>query len=491
MLLVYDLLLSKGGVALPATHGLRQAVTHHKARLTAELTKARLRRGFATLDELRAHVNSRSAEGQTSSSPGTHGPFRHPRWVRVNTLKTTLDQELNTTFATYSRAKCLEEITQPAATPGKLIFVDEHIPQLLAVFTSDDLTSTVAYKEGRIILQEKASCFPAHLLSSGIYDGKVIDACAAPGNKTTHLAAILGESATQNGKIHRVIACEKDPERSKTLEKMVKSAGAERVVSVRAKQNFLRLDPNAAEFSDVTALLLDPSCSGSGIIGRDEATVIIHLPTSLVKDTESKKRKRGKDLLQLSQEIQSAKSLVEETPDAEMQDDSKLKSRLENLSSFQLRLLQHAMAFPAAKWISYSTCSIHAEENEFVVVQALASTIACQRGWKILPRAAQVDGLRKWHRRGDENAAKRSLADVKVNAEMDDGIDPEEIADSCIGCEKGGKDGTMGFFVAGFIRSDESTNFDNIESFANGKKAIDISNDEADEEWNGFSDGEA
>jgi putative methyltransferase len=51
-----------------------------------------------------------------------------------------------------------------------------------------------AYQSGKIILQDKASCFPATVLAQDIHEphGDFIDATAAPGNKTTHLSALLG-----------------------------------------------------------------------------------------------------------------------------------------------------------------------------------------------------------------------------------------------------------------------------------------------------------
>ncbi|EME85354.1 uncharacterized protein MYCFIDRAFT_108693, partial [Pseudocercospora fijiensis CIRAD86] len=433
LLLVHDLFLSKKGIALPPSHGLHSATSRHKVRLSAELTKARLRRGFSTLDGLRKHVDAQAARGQRHGSDGGP-PARHPRWMRINTLKTTLHDELNHgTFSNYTQVATLQEIIQ-AHPELRAVHIDKHIPNLLAVASPDDPTTFKAYRTGKLILQEKASCFPACLLDPRPGDSKAIDACAAPGNKTTHLAAILGENS-------RVIACEKDAERSKTLAKMVQLAGADGIVDVKAKQNFTTLDPNSAECADVTDLLLDPSCSGSGIFGRDEASITVHLPSAANDEAapKGKKRKRGSER-KAEANPHEQDAIVEETVDEDPVDAAKLKDRLRNLSAFQLRIVQHAMSFPSARRITYSTCSLHAEENEHVVINALLSDIAAAQGWKVLKREQQVEGMRKWHKRGCED-----FCDVDVKT----------VAEACIRCEKGGEDGTMGFFVVGFVRNGE------------------------------------
>ena len=104
-MLTHDLLLSKKGVALPAKHGLCAMVTRHKNRLSAELTKARLRKGFATIDALRVHVN----EAPINDEDGEE-KYAHPRWIRINTLRTTLEEQLGSTFAELERVPSVKGV---------------------------------------------------------------------------------------------------------------------------------------------------------------------------------------------------------------------------------------------------------------------------------------------------------------------------------------------------------------------------------------------
>jgi putative methyltransferase len=84
--------------------------------------------------------------------------------------------------------------------------IDEHIPNLLAFNPAVQFRDDPSYKSGKIILQDKASCFSAYVLSPPCNDPKavVIDATAAPGNKTSHLSALMGNEG-------KVVFCYSSP----------------------------------------------------------------------------------------------------------------------------------------------------------------------------------------------------------------------------------------------------------------------------------------
>ncbi|KAK4388717.1 25S rRNA (cytosine-C(5))-methyltransferase NSUN5 [Sesamum angolense] len=161
--------------------------------------------------------------------------LQKPRYVRVNTLK------IDTEFA-------IRELGQQHAVQE-----DDIVPDLLILPPGADLHNPLVMN-GSIFLQGKASSMAAVAL--GPKPGwEVIDACSAPGNKTVHLAALMkGEG--------KILACELNKERVKRLKNNVKLAGATNVKVMH--EDFLNLDPRDPSYSKVRAILLDPSCSGSG-----------------------------------------------------------------------------------------------------------------------------------------------------------------------------------------------------------------------------------
>lgn len=193
---------------------------------------------------------------------------------------------------------------------------------------------------------------------------------------------------------------------------------------------------------------------------------------------------------------------VEVTNEDQTEDftDPSNQQRLRSLSAFQLSLLRHAMRFPSADRIVYSTCSIHWEENEDVVRRAL-QLYECQNGrWEVQRRDDGQGVLKCWKGRGlkmRENSCKKNGGlDGGLNGTVCDGNSEDDsriddaIADACIRCTKDDGQGTMGFFVVAFVRGgaehegqikprQEDEDSDNEDS--------DLSRDE-EEEWEGFGD---
>ncbi|KAF8623725.1 hypothetical protein AX17_007421 [Amanita inopinata Kibby_2008] len=325
LVLVHDLLLAPGGIQ--AGDGpIKQAILRHKTRLHGELQKIKIKKGVKSNMELAQSADERAA--------------RIPRYVRVNTLLWTTEKAVENYG---SEGYFLSE----SLSSNKTFSKDKHISNLLLFPSQTSFHEDPNYIDGRIILQDKASCFPAVILDPPCKeDAVVIDATAAPGNKTSHLSALMGNQ----GKLY---AFERNKKRFNTLERMLKKANCRNVEAINS--DFLTIDPKDPRFFPVTHILLDPSCSGSGIVNR-----LDHL-----LDTE--------------------------------QDVDEDGERLNKLASFQLMMLKHAMTFPNVMKIVYSTCSVHAIENEHVVQAVLESEEATVGKFILAP---QSEALPTWHRRG-------------------------------------------------------------------------------------------
>lgn len=378
--LVHDLLLNKGGIVANAGP-FKDAVHRHKTRLQAEWIKAKIK--------LKVKDNTALAKVDATFIP---------RWVRVNTIKMTREEMMQGLLG-FRVVRSLQDLQLDC------VYVDEHIDNLLAFHPQIQLTQNKFYLDGSMIFQNKASCIPAAILDPPP-GSAVIDACAAPGNKTSHLAALLRNEGT-------LLAFERDNRRVVVLREMMTKSGA--VVQV-THGDFTRTDPHDPRFADVTHLLLDPSCSGSGIVNR-----LDYLTTSTSSTTSS-----------------SASPIPDPADHGGAENETIVpeqdRDRLDSLSSFQLALLLHAMKFPAARRITYSTCSIHAVENEGVVMAALRKA---GPAWRVAPRS---DALPRWPHRG--------------LLESCDG--DRDVAEGLVRAEPGAL-GTIGFFVACFVRTDHPT----------------------------------
>ena len=285
-------------------------------------------------------------------------------------------------------------------------------------------------KNGELILQGKSSCMPAHCLlvneeerlsddMSAIFEricqSDVIDACAAPGNKTTHLAALLNEKKNKNGRGGggKVFAFEKDHRRAQRLRDTIDLYGCSKKVIV-AKKNFLDVDGNDDKYRNVRSILLDPSCSGSGTVqNRGDALMEYALKDGYDDEDEEE------------DDAERNKRREEE----ENEEEQTRKKRVMSLQKFQVEVLSHAMRFSGVLRISYSTCSIYREENEDVVQKVMP--LAKELGFEL------AKCLPKWPRRGFSEVLGEAEASKVVRVNPFEGDD----------CE--------GFFVAVFQKKKE------------------------------------
>ncbi|KAG5244106.1 28S rRNA (cytosine-C(5))-methyltransferase [Salix suchowensis] len=245
-----------------------------------------------------------------------------PCYVRVNTLKLDVDSALHEFGKQFKVQK------------------DGMIPHLLMLPPHTDLHNHSLVLNGSIFVQGKASSMVAAVLDPKP-GWEVLDACSAPGNKTVHLAALM------KGK-GKIIACELNKDRAKRLEDTIRLSGATNIEVMHG--DFLKIDPKGP-FSKVSAILLDPSCSGSGTASQ-RLDHLLPSHTTDVVDTE----------------------------------------RLNKLAAFQKKALAHALSFPAVERIVYSTCSINQIENEDVVNSVLP--LATSNGFQLATPFPQ------WQRRG-------------------------------------------------------------------------------------------
>ncbi|XP_063461975.1 28S rRNA (cytosine-C(5))-methyltransferase isoform X3 [Pan paniscus] len=261
--LVYELLLGKG---FRGGGGRWKALLgRHQARLKAELARLKVHRGVSRNEDLL----------EVGSRPGPASQL--PRFVRVNTLKTCSDDVVDyfkrQGFSYQGRASSLDDLR---ALKGKHFLLDSLMPELLVFPAQTDLHEHPLYRAGHLILQDRIFAFD-------------LDA-----KRLASMATLLARAG--------VSCCE------------------------LAEEDFLAVSPSDPRYREVHYILLDPSCSGSGMPSRQLEEPGAGTPSP---------------------------------------------ARLHALAGFQQRALCHALTFPSLQRLVYSTCSLCQEENEDVVRDAL------------------------------------------------------------------------------------------------------------------------
>lgn len=212
-----------------------------------------------------------------------------PTDIRANTLK-------------ISVSHLREELTEKGAKPMPIPFAQDgfSLGSSLSFFKGDFL------KKGTAYVQNRASMIPALVLDP-LPKERVLDMCAAPGSKTTQMAAMMKNEGT-------VTAWDLYPHKIRIIEENCRRLG---ITCVKAQvQDSTKDVPSAHGLYD--RVLLDAPCSGLGVIGRK---------------TEIRWRRTEKDLV--------------------------------SFPPLQQKLLDRAADYvKPGGCLVYSTCTLTAEENE-------------------------------------------------------------------------------------------------------------------------------
>lgn len=142
-----------------------------------------------------------------------------------------------------------------------------------------DIKELEIYKNGEIYLQSLSSMMPAIILEPKENED-ILDMTAAPGGKTTQIAALTNNKAN-------ITACEMNAIRADRLKYNVEKQGATSVTVL--KEDSRRLN----DYFSFDKILLDAPCSGSGTILLNNERTYKNFSENLVKKTI----KSQKDLL--------------------------------------------------------------------------------------------------------------------------------------------------------------------------------------------------
>ncbi|KAL5104796.1 28S rRNA cytosine-C 5 methyltransferase [Taenia crassiceps] len=231
---------------------------------------------------------------------------------------------------------------------------DYHFPSFILLLPpGTDLHLSPVITSDMAVIQDKASCIPPLVLLDVLelprsQPLKILDACAAPGNKTTLILSGL-KQLSQKGCL---MALDWDKRRFQQLcdnlrrmhdgvlkvngvieGRKVGTKASEGVICEAFSRDFLTVDPvNEEKFAGVTAILVDPTCSASGLRCKR--------PELAAQEQENETR------------------------------------RVEKLASLQAKILRHALSFPSVEVVIYSTCSVYQQENEAVVRELVESGAA-------------------------------------------------------------------------------------------------------------------
>jgi len=230
-----------------------------------ELAKARSRSGHALVN---AVLRRAGREGATSLLGGLDDAtpqaaavkHSHPAWIAALWWEALGPQEARALMARDNEPSALalraNTLQGGAAELAAQLPVrtrrDPLIEEALIVEEPFDAHASPLWRSGAFAAQSRAAMLVARALAPQPGED-VLDLCAAPGGKTTHLAALMGGEG-------RIVAVEAGARRARVLERNARRLGAGNVTVAVADAR----EPRAGESYD--RVLVDPPCSGLGTL---------------------------------------------------------------------------------------------------------------------------------------------------------------------------------------------------------------------------------
>lgn len=230
-----------------------------------ELAKQRGRAGHGLVNAVLRRA-ARAGNGALLEQLGDETPARaaikhsHPQWIAELWWESLGPAQARALMARDNepaevalRANTL--VTDAQALAGRLpvrTHPGPHTPEALVLEEPFDIQGSELWREGAFIAQSRAAMLVARSLAPAAGE-HVLDLCAAPGGKTTHLAALMGGSG-------EILAVERNRRRAVALQRAAQRMHAVNVTveigdaaSARAPACFDRV-------------LVDPPCSGLGTL---------------------------------------------------------------------------------------------------------------------------------------------------------------------------------------------------------------------------------
>src|ERR687885_509278 len=255
----------------------------------------------------------------------------------------------------------IEEVEAAMRSHGVDVRRVPQLPQALRVIGgAGNIQQLPGFSEGWWTVQDSSAQLVSHLLNPQA-DEVVIDACAAPGGKTTHIAELMGDQG-------RIWACDARASRLKRLKENAERLQLQSIQILTGDSRHLSQFTNAADSEALQQaadrVLLDAPCSGLGTLHR--------------------------------------------RPD--------IRWRVTPTTVQELSVLQGELLEQAASWVKpegvlvYATCTLHPQENEGVIQPFLErhcqwqieppssdspfSAFSTPQGWiKVWPHRYQMDGF--------------------------------------------------------------------------------------------------